>query len=127
VAGSSEAYPGGVIAYSNEVKEAQLGVSRELLEAHGAVSAESAAAMASGVRKALGSDLGASVTGVAGPGGGSAEKPVGLVFIHVDADGGGEAVRLELPGDRERIRARATAWVLHHIRHVLARSGAPSA
>jgi nicotinamide-nucleotide amidase len=127
VAGSSEAYPGGVIAYSNEVKEAQLGVSRELLEAHGAVSAESAAAMAAGVRRALGTDLGAAVTGVAGPGGGTPEKPVGLVFIHVEANGDREAVRLELPGDRERIRARATAWVLHHIRHVLARSRAPSA
>ena len=80
--------------------------------------------MAAGVRAALGADLGAAVTGVAGPDGGTPEKPVGLVFIHVEADGERQATRLDLPGDRERIRARATAWVLHHIRDVLSRSRA---
>ena len=124
VPGSSDAYLGGVVAYSDGVKEGQLGVPRGLLERHGAVSAESAAAMAAGVRAALGADLGAAVTGVAGPGGGTPEKPVGLVFIHVEADGESQATRLDLPGDRERIRARATAWVLHHIRDVLSRSRA---
>jgi PncC family amidohydrolase len=82
--------------------------------------------MALGAQSALGADLGAAVTGVAGPGGGTAEKPVGLVFIHVEADGRRLATRLELPGDRERIRARATAWVLHHIHALLTGSGAPS-
>ena len=124
VPGSSDAYLGGVVAYSDGVKEGQLGVPRGLLERHGAVSAESAAAMAAGVRAALGADLGAAVTGVAGPDGGTPEKPVGLVFIHVEADGEPQATRLDLPGDRERIRARATAWVLHHIRDVLSRSRA---
>jgi len=125
VPGASDAYVGGVVAYSNAVKEAQLGVPAAVLERHGAVSAECAEAMAHGARTALGADVGAAVTGVAGPGGGSPDKPVGLVFIHVEADGSRAATRLELPGDRERVRARATAWVLHHIRHVLARSGAP--
>jgi nicotinamide-nucleotide amidase len=126
VPGSSEAYVGGLVAYSDAVKERQLGVSPDILERYGAVSAECAAAMALGARGALGADLGAAVTGVAGPGGGTAEKPVGLVFIHVEADGRRLATRLELPGDRERIRARATAWVLHHIRALLTGSGAPS-
>jgi nicotinamide-nucleotide amidase len=127
VAGSSDVYVGGVVAYSNGVKEGQLGVPHDVLERHGAVSAESAAAMAAGARAALHADVGAAVTGVAGPGGGSAEKPVGLVFIHVEGNGEQLATRLDLPGDRERIRARATAWVLHHIRDVLSRSGAHSA
>lgn len=125
VPGASEAYLGGVVAYSDAVKEAQLGVPRALLDRHGAVSAECAEAMALGARAALGAGLGAAVTGVAGPGGGSPDKPVGLVFIHVSTDGDQAATRLELPGDRERIRARATAWVLHHIRHVLSPSGVP--
>ncbi len=98
VPGSSDAYVGGVVAYSDAVKEGQLGVPRDLLERHGAVSAESAAAMAAGVRAALGADVGAAVTGVAGPGGGTPEKPVGLVFIHVEADGEQQATRLDLPG-----------------------------
>lgn len=125
VPGASDVYVGGVVAYSNAVKETQLGVPPAVLERHGAVSAECAEAMAHGARTAFGADLGAAVTGVAGPGGGSPDKPVGLVFIHVEADGVRAATRLELPGDRERVRARATAWVLHHIRHVLTRSGAP--
>jgi nicotinamide-nucleotide amidase len=127
VPGSSEAYVGGVVAYSDGVKTAQLGVPRALLERHGAVSAETAAAMAQGVRELLVADVGAAVTGIAGPGGGTPEKPVGLVFLHVEAGDDREAVRLELPGDRERIRGRAAAWLLHHIRRVLARSGVPSA
>jgi nicotinamide-nucleotide amidase len=123
IPGASDAYVGGIVAYSNEVKEQQLGVPRDVLEQFGAVSAEAAEAMATGVRHALGADIGAAVTGVAGPDGGTAEKPVGLVFLHVSSASDHEAVRLELPGDRERIRGRATAWLLHQIRHVLSRSG----
>jgi nicotinamide-nucleotide amidase len=67
------------------------------------------------------------VTGVAGPGGGTPDKPVGLVFVHVESAGDRSAARLELPGERERVRGRAAAWLLHHIRDVLARSGAHSA
>ncbi len=88
VSGSSAYYVRGVVAYRNDVKTALLGVPRNLLEKHGAVSAECAAAMAEGVRSAAGTDFGLSATGIAGPSGGSAEKPVGLVFIScADASG----------------------------------------
>jgi len=81
VPGSSRVYPGGVVAYANRPKRDLLGVPAELLQAHGAVSAEAVLAMAEGVRRALGTDVGVGVSGVAGPTGGSAEKPVGTVFI----------------------------------------------
>lgn len=81
VPGSSEYFLGGVIAYSNEVKTKLLDVPRALLEEHGAVSRQTALAMALGARKVLGSDVALSITGVAGPGGGSSEKPVGLVIF----------------------------------------------
>jgi nicotinamide-nucleotide amidase len=112
-----------VVAYSNAVKESQLGVPSDLIQRFGAVSAEVAEAMARGARLRLGADVAVAVTGVAGPGGGSAEKPVGLVFLHVERHGGGHPLRLDLPGDRERIRGRATAFVLHLLRDVLSRSG----
>lgn len=123
IPGSSDVYVGGIVAYSNAVKAAQLDVPREVLERYGAVSAESAAAMASGARRVLGADVAASVTGVAGPGGDTPGKPVGLVFLHVETPGGREALRLEIPGDRGRVRSRATAIVLHLLRRVLSRSG----
>jgi PncC family amidohydrolase len=88
VAGASDVFLGGVIAYSNEVKEKQLGVPNDLLREHGAVSAEVGAAMAAGARTALGADLAIADTGIAGPGGGTSEKPVGLVFLAVDGPGG---------------------------------------
>jgi nicotinamide-nucleotide amidase len=119
IAGSSDVYVGGIVAYANAAKVAQLGVPEELLATHGAVSAETAAAMASGARARFGTDLAASVTGIAGPGGGTPEKPVGLVFLHVAGPGISEAARLQLPGDREAVRARATAYVLHLLRRVL--------
>lgn len=123
VPGSSDVFLGGIIAYSNAVKERQLGVPPGVLERHGAVSAEAAAAMAEGVCSMLGASVGASVTGVAGPGGGSPEKPVGLVHLHVAGPGAGEALQLDLPGDRDRIRKRATAYVLHLLRRVLTQPG----
>jgi PncC family amidohydrolase len=88
IAGSSGYFLGGLVAYSNAVKQDQLGVPADVLESHGAVSAQTARAMAAGVRGRLSVDLAASVTGVAGPGGGSDAKPVGLTYIAAaDADG----------------------------------------
>ena len=122
VPGSSDVVLGGVVAYANEVKTAELGVAEALLTAHGAVSAEVAAAMAAGVRSRLGADVGISVTGVAGPGGGTQEKPVGLVHFHVSSPDGESGRQFSLPGDRETIRARATVAALHLVRTVLTRS-----
>jgi nicotinamide-nucleotide amidase len=119
VAGASDVYLGGVVAYADDVKTRMLGVSPELLESNGAVSAESAAAMARGVQAALHADIGAAVTGIAGPGGGTAEKPVGLVFVHVEAPEERTARRIDLPGDRDTIRSRAAAIVLHLVRRLL--------
>jgi nicotinamide-nucleotide amidase len=122
VAGSSDVYLGGVVAYANSAKESLLGVSTDILTQHGAVSAESAMAMAAGASAALGADVAASVTGVAGPGGGTPEKPVGLVFAHVSTPDGSWSRRLDLPGDRESVRTRATAMVLHLLREALVHS-----
>jgi nicotinamide-nucleotide amidase len=119
VAGASDVFVGSVVSYSNAVKESELGVPTELLEAHGAVSAEVAGAMAHGARERLGADVAVGVTGVAGPGGGTPEKPVGLVFAHAVGPDGEKTVRTELPGDREMIRGRATAASLHLVRRLL--------
>jgi nicotinamide-nucleotide amidase len=119
VPGASDVFLGGVVAYADGVKEDELGVPRALLERYGAVSAEVAEAMARGARKRLGADVAVAVTGVAGPGGGTEDKPVGLVFVHALGPGGGEARRSELPGDREMVRGRATATALHLVRRLL--------
>jgi nicotinamide-nucleotide amidase len=119
VAGASDVFLGSVVAYANDVKEGGLGVSAELIAEHGAVSAEVAAAMAAGARERLGADIAVAVTGVAGPGGGTPEKPVGLVFAHAVGPDGEKSVRTELPGDREMIRGRATAASLHLVRRLL--------
>jgi nicotinamide-nucleotide amidase len=119
VPGASTVFKGGVVSYSNEVKERALGVSADVLEHHGAVSAEAAKAMAEGARAQLRADVGVAVTGVAGPDGGTAEKPVGLVFVHAVGPSGEEALRSELPGDRDMIRGRATAAALHLVRRLL--------
>jgi nicotinamide-nucleotide amidase len=122
VPGSSAAFLGSVVAYANEVKESTLGVPAAVLAEHGAVSAETAAAMAVGIRKALGVDVGIADTGIAGPGGGTPEKPVGLVHLHVvtpEAEAGRE---FTFPGDRESIRTRATVGALHLARRVLTQS-----
>ena len=122
VAGSSDVFLGSVVAYSNSVKQSELGVSPALLETHGAVSAEAAAAMAAGARERLGADVAVAVTGIAGPGGGTAEKPVGLVFLHAETPEGGHGIEFTLPGDRETIRSRATVAALHLVRRLLARN-----
>jgi nicotinamide-nucleotide amidase len=122
VPGSSESFAGGIVAYDNRLKRNLLGVSDEILSRHGAVSAETAAAMAQGVRGAVGADVGVSVTGVAGPGGGTPEKPVGLVHLHASTPAADEAMELHLPGDRAAVRRRAAASALHLLRRVLAQS-----
>jgi nicotinamide-nucleotide amidase len=119
VPGSSEVFRGGVVAYDNGVKRAQLGVSTDTLAEHGAVSAETAAAMASGARESLDADAAVSVTGVAGPGGGTPEKPVGLVYLNASGPEAELARELNLPGDREAVRRRATAAALHLLRELL--------
>ncbi len=122
VPGASDVFVGGVVAYANEVKQAALGVPAELLAAHGAVSAEVAEAMANGARERLGADVAVAVTGVAGPGGGTEEKPVGLVHLHAEGPDGGAARELTFPGDRDSIRARSAVMALHLVRRLLTRS-----
>ncbi len=122
VPGSSDVVRGGVVAYADDVKTVALDVPDELLVAHGAVSAEVAEAMARGVRARLRADLGIAVTGVAGPGGGTPEKPVGLVFLHVSGPDGELAQRFELPGQRDWIRSRTAVAALHLVRRLLAQS-----
>lgn len=122
VPGSSDVFRGGVIAYANEVKARELDVPASLLEAHGAVSEPVAIAMANGVRRRLGTTLGVGITGVAGPGGGSEDKPVGTVWTALAAEGHASAVRVVFPGSRGDIRARAVqAAMLRLVRHI--RSG----
>jgi nicotinamide-nucleotide amidase len=122
VPGSSQVFLGAVVAYSNDVKAAELGVPQEVLERHGAVSAETAAAMAAGARERLGADVAIAVTGIAGPDGGSEEKPVGLVYLHVEGSFGSRSKRFVFPGDREGIRRRAAVTALHLTRGLLAQS-----
>jgi nicotinamide-nucleotide amidase len=126
VPGASDVFVGGVIAYSDSVKERRLAVPADVLRAHGAVSAETAAAMAAGARSELGADLAIADTGIAGPGGGTPKKPVGLVFLAVDGPDGARIARFQLPGDRESVRMRTTALALHMLRRALTRSGTNS-
>jgi len=119
VPGSSESFLGGVVAYADAVKSAELDVPEALLSEHGAVSTEVAEAMANGARRRLGADVAVAVTGVAGPAGGTEEKPVGLVYLHVSGPDGPRARTLDLPGEREQIRMRATVTALHLLRQFL--------
>lgn len=116
ISGSSAYFVEGVTAYANEAKTRTLGVPAELIEKHGAVSAEVAEAMAAGMRGRAVTDYAISVTGIAGPGGGSAEKPVGLVFIGFSDDRETKSIRLNLPGDRYLIRWRASQAALDFLR-----------
>jgi nicotinamide-nucleotide amidase len=122
VPGASDVFVGGIIAYANDVKQKRLGVPAALLREHGAVSAEVAAAMAAGARAKLGADLAVADTGIAGPTGGTPEKPVGLVYVAVEGPEGALTRRFQLPGDREAVRARTTALALHMARRFLTRS-----
>ena len=123
VAGSSDYFLGGVVAYANEVKVGLLGVRPETLERHGAVSASCAAEMAAGIRRRLGAEVGLSVTGVAGPGGGSAEKPVGLVYVGMDGPAGARVRELRLAGSRDEVREGAVRSILEWLCRELALPG----
>ena len=118
--GSSEHFAGGVVAYSNEAKVELLGVPAELIERHGAVSPEVAEAMADGALRRFEANVGCSVTGIAGPGGGTEEKPVGYVCFCVKLANGEKLPRdIVLPGNRDEIRDRAVAVALHLLRYLL--------
>ena len=119
VPGSSDVFLGAIVAYANEVKTAQLGVAENLLAAHGAVSAEVAAAMAEGARDRLGVDVAIAVTGVAGPDGGTPEKPVGLVYVAAATPDASRTIDFSYPSDREAIRSRAAVAGLHLVRRLL--------
>lgn len=119
VPGSSSYFMEGVVTYSNEAKTRLLGVPAELIERHGAVSAEVAEAMAEGVKRRAATDFGLAVTGVAGPGGGTVEKPVGLVYVSLADDAHTEHRRIMLPGDRHLIRWRASQAALDLLRRRL--------
>jgi len=120
VAGASAWYRGGVVSYSDDAKRAVLGVPWEMLDAHGAVSGPVARQMARGARAALDAHWAVAVTGIAGPGGATPQKPVGLVFVCVAGPGHEEVRELRLHGDRERIRTRAATIALHLVRQALA-------
>lgn len=116
IPGSSVYYLGSVTSYANSVKEGVLGVPAEIIKKHGAVSSECAAAMASGVRELTGSDFSVATTGIAGPGGGSEEKPVGTVWVGVSSEEGTETFKIQYKGDRIRNIERFAAFALNKIR-----------
>jgi nicotinamide-nucleotide amidase len=138
VPGSSDYFLGGEVTYTNELKVRQLGVPADLIAEHGAVSEPVARAMAEGVRRALGSDFGIGITGVAGPDGGSEAKPVGTVHIAVAGPRNGEGDtgdvgdietdhrKIRFPGDRERVRQHASQLALEMLRRRLLRIPFPS-
>ena len=119
IPGSSAVMLGGVIAYSNDVKRDLVGVSQQTLDANGAVSEPVAIEMATGVRRRLGAEIGIAITGVAGPGGGTQEKPVGLVWIGVDIDGTIRTHGSRFIGDRAEIRFRSTQAALDIVRRMV--------
>lgn len=123
IAGASDYFLGGVVAYANAAKQALLGVPAELLDQHGSVSEPVARAMAEGARERFGADLALATTGVSGPGGGSAEKPVGTVCIALSREGGTHAERFVFPLDRARHRSLTAQIGLDWVRRTLL--GAP--
>lgn len=119
IAGSSQYFLEGAVTYSNEAKVRTLGVGTDILKKHGAVSAECAEAMASGIRTRTGTDHAISVTGIAGPDGGSEEKPVGTVYVGYAGPNGLKSIRIVLPGDRYLVRWRASQAALDYLRRQL--------
>lgn len=117
--GASAFFDGAIVSYANHVKTSRLGVSKELLAAHGAVSAETARAMAQGALDALGVDVAVATTGIAGPTGGSSEKPVGLVHFAVADHKGVSDRQMRFPGSREQVRKLSAFAVLALLRNVL--------
>jgi len=127
IPGASSYFTGGVVSYSNEAKATQLGVDPELIEKHGAVSPEVAEAMAAGALERFGADIAVSITGIAGPDGGSDEKPVGFVCFHVmTADGSSRTLSPVIPGDRSDIRDRSALVAMHLLRLMLAQGPSDS-
>jgi nicotinamide-nucleotide amidase len=124
-AGSSAWVLGGVTAYANSAKEQLLGVPAEMLAEHGAVSPEVAVALAEGARARFGADIGVGITGVAGPGGGTPDKPVGTVHVCVAGPEGRQVRALRLPGSRSAVRERSVTVAMHLLRALLA--GGPPA
>jgi len=121
VAGSSAYYLGSVTSYANSVKSGVLGVAPEIIERYGAVSSECVAAMAEGVRKLTGSDFSVATSGIAGPGGGSEEKPVGTVWIGISSQNSTETMKLQFKGDRKRNIERFAAYALDLLRKKIIR------
>jgi nicotinamide-nucleotide amidase len=117
--GSSRSFIGAAIVYSNALKEQFADVPQDLIDVYGAVSDPVAKALAEGIRKRCGTTLGLGITGVAGPTGGTAEKPVGLVFVALASDSGTEVVKRNFPGDRERVRWFASQQALDMVRRRL--------
>ncbi len=123
-AGSSAYFMGGLVVYSNEAKTELAGVDPDLIERHGAVSVEVAEALADGVAARIGTELGVGITGIAGPGGGSAEKPVGLVCISVSDRSGRRLTRSTvMPGSRSDVRDRSVTVSMHMLRRLLLGDG----
>ena len=121
VAGASDIFYGSAVTYVNSAKEHILGVAHETLEKHGAVSSECAEEMACGARSVYGADVAMSVTGIAGPGGGSEAKPVGTVWFGLAAEDGVETFRRRFNGDRAAVRRQTVAEVLRRLAEVGAR------
>jgi nicotinamide-nucleotide amidase len=119
ISGSSRYFVGGAVVYSNELKTQFADVPAELIAKHGAVSREVAASLAEGIRKRCESTLGVSITGVAGPTGGTEEKPVGLVYVGLASEGRTEVVERKFPGDRKRIRWFSSQQALDMVRRKL--------
>jgi PncC family amidohydrolase len=119
VTGSSAAFRGGIVCYADDLKSSLLQVPDALVREHGAVSEPVARALADGARKACAATFALAITGIAGPGGGTAEKPVGTVHIALADGGDGKAVKLDWPGDRDLIRRRAVSVALDLLRRRL--------
>jgi nicotinamide-nucleotide amidase len=122
VPGSSEVFQGGVVAYSDDVKRSELDVPETILLEHGAVSPETAAAMATGARARLRVEVAVAVTGIAGPDGGTEDKPVGLVYIHAETPEASRGIEFNFRADRDSIRRRAAVAALHLVRRLLAQT-----
>jgi competence/damage-inducible protein CinA C-terminal domain len=125
ISGSSDVVRGGVIAYHNDVKVESLGVRESTLAEHGAVSEQVATEMASGVRRVARTDIGLAITGIAGPTGGTPDKPVGTVWIAADVGGEVQTALHRMWGDREDIRQRAAQWTMEMLRRRLLEARAP--
>ena len=121
--GISSVFKEGMITYSNEAKMKRIKVKKDTLQKYGAVSSQTAAEMAEGVAKVTGSDIGISTTGIAGPDGGTKEKPVGLVYVGICINGDVKTKELHLVGDRQRVRQHTVIRALEWLRRELIRKG----